>query len=134
MLSLNSESIGEALTQRELDILRLLNAGLSDREIAARLVITLGTVKWYNRQIYGKLSVSNRAQVVNRTLELGLLERELSPAVPRGMLPRHNLPAETTQFIGRKHEIAAVKHLLQSARLLTLTGSPGTGKTRLSLR
>jgi predicted ATPase/class 3 adenylate cyclase len=44
----------------------------------------------------------------------------------------HNLPEQLTSFIGREKEIAEIKHLLHSARLVTLTGSGGTGKTRLS--
>lgn len=44
----------------------------------------------------------------------------------------HNLPEEMTSFIGRENEIAAVQHLLQSRRLVTLTGSGGVGKTRLA--
>jgi predicted ATPase/class 3 adenylate cyclase len=47
---------------------------------------------------------------------------------------RHNLPVQVTSFIGRDHEIATVKQLLSSARLLTLTGSGGVGKTRLALQ
>jgi len=45
----------------------------------------------------------------------------------------HNLPAPTTSFIGRKHEIAEVRRLMMSTRLLTLTGPGGCGKTRLSI-
>jgi predicted ATPase/class 3 adenylate cyclase len=44
----------------------------------------------------------------------------------------HNLPEQLTSFIGRKKEINEIKNLLHSARLVTLTGSGGTGKTRLS--
>src|ERR1700752_4500047 len=44
----------------------------------------------------------------------------------------HNLPEQLTSFIGREKEIAEIKALLRSARLVTLTGSGGTGKTRLS--
>jgi predicted ATPase/class 3 adenylate cyclase len=47
---------------------------------------------------------------------------------------RHNLPAQTTSFIGREQEIAEVKRELEKHRLVTLTGSGGTGKTRLSLQ
>ncbi len=45
----------------------------------------------------------------------------------------HNLPAPATSFIGRKHEIAEVRRLMMSTRLLTLTGPGGCGKTRLSI-
>ena len=44
----------------------------------------------------------------------------------------HNLPEQLTSFIGREKEIEELKSLLRSARLVTLTGSGGTGKTRLS--
>ncbi len=46
----------------------------------------------------------------------------------------HNLPIQLTSFIGRAPEIAEVKRLLGSARLVTLTGSGGAGKTRLALQ
>lgn len=52
-------------------------------------------------------------------------------ARPRGGRP-HNLPLEITSFIGREREIAEVKRLLAGARLLTLTGVGGCGKTRLA--
>src|SRR5438552_860297 len=44
----------------------------------------------------------------------------------------HNLPVQLTRFIGREPEMAAVKRLLASTHLLTLTGSGGCGKTRLA--
>lgn len=46
----------------------------------------------------------------------------------------NNLPVQLTSFIGREREIAEVKRLLSTARLLTLTGPGGTGKTRLGLQ
>jgi predicted ATPase len=52
-----------------------------------------------------------------------------------GIVPHtstHHLPVETTHFVGRTRELAAIKRLLQPARLLTLVGPPGTGKTRLA--
>ena len=45
-----------------------------------------------------------------------------------------NLPSELTALIGRDHEAALIKRLLQTSRLLTLTGAGGVGKTRLALR
>jgi predicted ATPase len=49
-------------------------------------------------------------------------------------VPPGNLPADVTSFIGRRHELSEAKRLLSSARLLTLTGTGGVGKTRLALR
>ena len=48
--------------------------------------------------------------------------------------PLHNLPLQMTSFVGREKEIAALIDLLKTHRLVTLTGSGGTGKTRLSLQ
>ena len=45
-----------------------------------------------------------------------------------------NLPMELTSFVGRRHEVADVKRLLSDARMVTLTGMGGVGKTRLALR
>ena len=48
--------------------------------------------------------------------------------------PNHNLPIQLTSFIGREKEMAVIRGLLQDARLVTLTGPGGTGKTRLALQ
>ncbi len=63
----------EPLSERELEVLRLLAAGLTTREIAARLFITPGTVKVHIHHIYGKLDVQNRVQAIARARELRLL-------------------------------------------------------------
>jgi len=46
----------------------------------------------------------------------------------------NNLPRQLTSFIGRRRELAEVKHLLAAARMVTLTGAGGAGKTRLALQ
>lgn len=48
--------------------------------------------------------------------------------------PKHNLPAQLTNLIGRENEVRQVEELLEAHRLVTLTGSGGVGKTRLSLQ
>ena len=53
--------------------------------------------------------------------------------VPKPQTARHNLPASGTSFIGREAELAEVERLLEDARLVTLTGVGGVGKTRLAL-
>ena len=63
----------EALSERELEVLRLLAAGLSNREIGAELFLAVGTVKKYTSNIYGKLDVHKRTQAVARAKELGLV-------------------------------------------------------------
>ena len=64
---------GETLSERELEILRLLAEGHSNQEIGQTLYIGVGTVKWYLTHLYDKLDVSNRTQAVARARELGLL-------------------------------------------------------------
>ena len=61
------------LTPREQEVLCLLAGGLSNREIAEKLVFSLGTVKWYVNQIYSKLGVGSRTQAIVRANELQLL-------------------------------------------------------------
>jgi LuxR family maltose regulon positive regulatory protein len=68
----NSELI-EPLSARELEVLRLIFAGLTNPEIAARLFLSLNTVKVHTRNIYGKLNVHNRAQAITRSRKLGIL-------------------------------------------------------------
>jgi LuxR family transcriptional regulator, maltose regulon positive regulatory protein len=63
-----------SLSVREMDILKHLSTGLSDQEIATELVLSLNTVKWYNRKIYAKLNVNNRTQAVIRSQQLHILD------------------------------------------------------------
>ena len=63
----------EPLTERELDVLRLLAAGLSNASMARELVITVGTVKSHVNHIYGKLGVQSRSQAIARAHTLQLL-------------------------------------------------------------
>jgi DNA-binding NarL/FixJ family response regulator len=63
----------EPLSEREAEVLRLLAAGMSNQEIAEDLVLTIHTVKWHTRSLYGKLNVRNRAQALIRGTELGLI-------------------------------------------------------------
>jgi DNA-binding NarL/FixJ family response regulator len=66
-------SLPEALSERELELLRLIARGLKNREIADQLVISVNTVKVHINNIYGKLGVSSRVQAVARAQELTLL-------------------------------------------------------------
>ncbi|MEA3375272.1 MAG: LuxR C-terminal-related transcriptional regulator [Chloroflexota bacterium] len=69
-----SQPVIEPLTERELEVLEELSRGLTNPEIAERLMVSLNTVKTHTRNIYGKLGVRNRTEAVVRAQELGLLE------------------------------------------------------------
>ena len=69
----NGITLIEPLTERELEVLRLIAQGLSNREIGERLFLALSTVKGYNRIIFDKLQVQSRTKAIARARELGLL-------------------------------------------------------------
>jgi LuxR family transcriptional regulator, maltose regulon positive regulatory protein len=66
----------ESLTDRELQILALLDKNLSNKEIARQLVVTPGTVKVHTNNVYRKLSVNNRRAAVTLAKALGLLAED----------------------------------------------------------
>ena len=63
----------EPLSQRELEVLRLIAQGLSNQEICERLFLALDTVKGHNRRIFNKLQVQRRTEAIARAHELGLI-------------------------------------------------------------
>jgi LuxR family maltose regulon positive regulatory protein len=71
----DQSALFEPLSERELEVLQLIADGLTNREIAARLFLSLNTVKAHTRNIYGKLDVHSRTRAIARSQELGLLPR-----------------------------------------------------------
>jgi DNA-binding CsgD family transcriptional regulator len=67
------ETLLVPLNEREIEVLHLIAEGLSNNEIAERLVIALSTVKWHINNLFGKLGVHSRTQAVAQAKELGLL-------------------------------------------------------------
>ncbi len=116
-----------------MDILRLLVKRLSNDEIAQALTLSVSTVKWYVKQIFGKLEVHSRAEAVARVAELGLLGD-----VPPVALPRI---AEAEQpigpvFVARDRELDRLAGLLDRAlagesQIVFIVGEAGQGKTAL---
>jgi len=74
------------LSAREVEILRLISRGLSDRAIASRLDLAPETVRWYNKRIYETLDAANRTEAVTRAGELGLLKIEGERPIERGRI------------------------------------------------
>ena len=65
----------EPLSERELDVLRLLGTDLDGPDIARELVVSLNTVRSHTKNIYAKLGVNDRRAAVRRAAELDLLSR-----------------------------------------------------------
>ena len=63
----------EQLSNREIEVLRLMAAGMSNREIAGKLFISTGTAKTHVHNVCGKLGARNRTEATARAIELGLV-------------------------------------------------------------
>ena len=64
----------EKLSERELEILRLIASGMSNGQIAQKLYLTLNTIRAHSTHIFGKLGVHTRTEAVARAREIGLLK------------------------------------------------------------
>ena len=65
----------EAVSERELEVLRLLGSDLSGPDIARELLVSINTLRTHTKSIYTKLGVNNRRAAVRRAQELDLLSR-----------------------------------------------------------
>ncbi|MFH2131120.1 MAG: LuxR C-terminal-related transcriptional regulator [bacterium] len=72
-IPVENEGLIDPLSERELEVLRFIAAGLSNKEIMAALFISLSTVKTHLRNIYSKLGVNSRTQATAKAKELQLL-------------------------------------------------------------
>jgi LuxR family maltose regulon positive regulatory protein len=75
------EGLIQSLSERELDVLRLLGTDLDGPDIARQLVVSLNTVRTHTKNIYAKLGVNNRRAAVRRAQELNLMSRNTRPAM-----------------------------------------------------
>jgi predicted ATPase/DNA-binding CsgD family transcriptional regulator len=116
------------LTRRAKEVAELVALGLTNREIAGRLFLSERTVEWHVEQVFNKLGFSSRSQIA-----AWVVHSQFTVAVP-GSRQRGNLPAQFTSFVGRDRELRALLDMVTANRLVTVTGSGGTGKTRLALR
>ncbi len=70
-----TDKLLEPLTSREIEIVERIAQGMTNRAIAEDLILSIGTIKWYTQQIYGKLGVKNRTQAILRARELGVIDK-----------------------------------------------------------
>lgn len=108
--------------------------------LAAQLMRALGAsgrpaeaLRVYQRlrlRLADELGADPSAQL--QELHLSLLRGELAPAPVEAALPRTNLRAQLTSFVGRDDEVARIGKSLEQYRLVTLVGPGGAGKTRLA--
>ncbi len=73
LVEIANRNLIEPLSERELQILRLIAGGLSNRDISERLSLALSTVKSHNQNIFGKLGVERRTEAVARAREKNLI-------------------------------------------------------------
>jgi serine/threonine protein kinase len=155
------QPLPDPLTGREMDILGLMVDGLTNEEIAQKLYLSSGTVKWYVKQIYAKLDVHNRHQAIERAQGLKLMGQTdpsrsltgvgmmedvstslgIKEAVGELDNPYKGLrafqEADATDFFGRA---ALTEHLLgrlaekgDGGRFLVIVGTIGKGRRRRSV-
>ncbi len=121
------------LSRREREVAVLVAEGLTDRQIALRLFISERTAEGHVQQIRNKLGFDNRAQVASWVTMQGL-GPGAGPVRPAAAPTPNNLPVHLTSFVGRERELSEIRRLLQRARLMTITGPGGCGKTRLAVQ
>jgi len=154
----SDQPLPEPLTTQELKVLRLMMDGCSNSEIAERLFLTPGTVKWYLKQIYSKLDVHGREQAIERARMLHLTDEHRATPIPptvegtvipqisgeEAALPRRAVQnpykglqafqeADAADFFGREALTAQLVNRLGEsepfARFLAVVGPSGSGKS-----
>jgi len=141
----------EQLTLREHEVLQLIAQGLSNREVADRLYVTVATVRWHIRRLYKTLGVSSRVQAIVRARELDLIATDAvgagdvpasSPsaiALPEPENPYKGLRAfqvgDAPDFFGREAFVARLIERMNDRhpyhRFLAIVGPSGSGKSSL---
>ena len=123
---------GAPLSAREREVLALVAAGVTNRGISERLVISLGTADRHVHNILAKLGCTNRTEAA----AFALSNPEADTSRPMWAAPVRPMSA-TTPFVGRLAERSRLRDWLAAARaghgsLTMVVGDPGIGKTRLT--
>ena len=118
------------LTKREREVLHLVAAGLTNRAISERLVISLGTADRHLHNILTKLGCANRTEAAAFVRS----SFQPDPSDQPGFVVSSRVSAV---FVGRLPELAGLSHLLRQAKaghggLAMIAGEPGIGKTQLA--
>ncbi len=120
------------------EVAALVSAAMSrnpnDRPTARELRTALVAIEQHDRYPIGGPASPGESTDRERPAAKPEISGVRSPRVAFGQGSEGNLPLELTSFIDRRTETSEIKNLLSSARLLTLTGIGGVGKTRLALR
>jgi predicted ATPase/DNA-binding CsgD family transcriptional regulator len=114
-------TVAERISEREAEVLAALGARLSNAQIANRLHISVRTVESHVSSLLRKYGMADRWALA-----------ELARSGEREPGRVAGLPASGTTFVGRGAERAAVLAAIEEARLVTLLGPGGVGKTRLA--
>ncbi|MFI7450355.1 ATP-binding protein [Nonomuraea sp. NPDC049714] len=110
------------VSRREAEVLTALGARLTNAQIASRLHISIRTVESHVSSLLRKYGVADRRELAALAEEVAASSGEVA-----------GLPTARTTFVGRDAELAAVMAAFESARLVTLVGPGGVGKTRLAV-
>jgi DNA-binding CsgD family transcriptional regulator/tetratricopeptide (TPR) repeat protein len=134
-------ALPKPLTRRDLDILRGMVEGLTNVEIAERLVLSAATVRWYVKQLYAKLGAHSRRQAVAHAVALGLAKapsavEKATSDVGSGCPLINPFPQDVSDcYVGNAQKLALLATVLdQQPRLISIYGRAGSGKTALACK
>ncbi len=128
--SLTQEALAERAGLGRRSIQHLERGEVRPQRVTARRLALALTLSGEQRTQFEALAQPNP----RRRSAIGEGRASLTPAAVLEDTPMHNLPTQLTSFIGREQEVAEVSRLMGDARLLTLSGTGGVGKTRLALQ